>query len=72
MPAVFNMGMEAKITIFRVRQLARKISRNQYRHLQAIIQEQSICSPMTLVSITCGKNSGGTWGSQKLRLAYAN
>ena len=66
MSACFNMGVDAKITIFRVCQLPRKISRNQYRHLQAIIQEQSICSPMTLVSITCGKNSGGTWGVAKI------
>ena len=65
MSACFNMGEEAKIMIFRVRQLTRKISRNQYCHLQAIINEQSICSPLTLVSITCGENSGGTWGVEK-------
>ena len=65
MSACFNMGAEAKITIFPVRQLTRKISRNQYCHLQALINEQSICSPLTLVSITCGENSGGTWGVEK-------
>ena len=72
MSAFFNMGVEAKITIFRVRELARKIPRNQYRHLQALIKEQSICSPMTFVSITCGENSGGTWGVEKNPFYYGS